>query len=167
MLKLLLIPISAALFRIGGAGKEEIKWASAWYRDMLIPILNFIYYFLTANLLTAILTGGATNAIRMGRGAWDPEHDDKPSWLGKVTRDREGWKIRMIYSGICSVAIGLFPTLNALFSGHYLAGIGYLVYIALNVGAAYLVNTTKVKGNVWIVESVEGAMFSLVYFLCR
>lgn len=161
-MEFLLIFVTSALWRIGGAGKEEIKFAAAWYRDLLIPIINFLYYLLTANLLTAILTGGATNSIRIGYGAYDPEHDSKPSWLAKITKDRKGWKIRMIYGLITSLAIGLFPSI------HYHAWGGLFVYVFINVAAEYVVNTTKgISGNVWIVELVLGGCRGLVFVLCR
>ena len=167
-LDFLLIIVQSALWRIGGASKQEIKFAAAWYRDILIPVINFFYFWVTMNFLTGFLTAGAANIIRMGYGAYDPEHDDKPSLLAKWTKDREGWRIRMIYGFITSVFIGLFPMAYALFvKNHLWAFPGFLLYVLINIGSEYLLNTTKIKGNVWVVEPLTGASRALVFLLCK
>ena len=171
ILSFLLIPVIAVLWRVGGSGREEIKWARAWYRDVLIPVIIFLYYTLTANVIIGFLAGGATNSIRMGYGAYDPEHDDKPSWLASITKDREGWKIRGIYAGITSFAIGLFPTIYNMF---FLYGVftpdvmvRFIGYILLNVWLDMFLTAGPFKRNVWIVETCTGAGRALVFLICR
>ena len=159
IISLLLIPLQSFLWRVGGAGKEEIKWSAAWYRDVLIPVINCIFFTLTAGILTGFLTGGATNIIRMGYGAYDPEHDDKPSFLAKITHDREGWKIRAIYGFLTSILIGLFPAI------HFGAWIGYGAFVILNTAGELVIN--KLKMNVWVTEFSVGALKGLVFLLCR
>lgn len=171
ILDFILIPIQAALWRIGGAGKEEIKFARSWYRDTIIPVLNFLYYFWTANFIIGILTGMATLSIRMGYGAYDPEHDTKPSWLAKLTKDREGWKIRGLYGAITAFSIGLFPTIWATF---FLYGIvlpeiiiKFICYILIVTIIEIYLSAGRFKGNVWVVETVTGASRALVFLICR
>lgn len=161
MIEFILVIITAILWRVGGAGKEEIKFAKAWYRDTLIPILNAGYFLLTANVFLAGAVFLGTSSIRLGYGAYDPEHDSKPSFLAKLTKDRDGWKIRMLYGGITSFAIGIFPAI------YYQSWTGLLTYVCFNIFSEYILNTTKVKSNVWVVELLTGASRGLVFFLCR
>lgn len=167
IIRVVLVIVQAGLWRIGGAGKEEISFARSWYRDVLIPVINFFYFWLTMDFLTGILTGGATNIIRMGYGAYDPEHDDKPSWLAKITRDRDGWRIRMIYGAITSAMIGLFPAIYYFRHGGENVLAGYFLYCLLNVFGEFILNITSLKKNVWVVEPLTGAGRALVFFLCR
>lgn len=142
--------ISGLLWRLGGWDKA--RWAG--YRDVLIPIILCIYYGFTLHIIVGLLVGGATNSIRMGYGAYDPDNDDKPSWLGKITKDRKGWIIRGIYGFITSFAIGLFPFIYLTFFKHESVWIFYLIYIGLNTGLEILLN--RLKANVWPTEILNG-----------
>lgn len=152
-LQISLILLCAILWRLGGWDKA--KWAG--FRDVLIPVINFFYFGFTTNWLIGFLTAGATNSIRMGYGAYDPEHDDKPSWLAKITRDREGSIIRGIYGAVTAIAIGLFPAIHSHNWGFY-AG-----YILFNASLEVILN--RAKANVWPTEILNGAGRALVVFL--
>lgn len=166
-LAVILILVMAVLWRLGGWGKDDpwgpfkkgnpIPWSGS--RDVMVPVILGIWYFFTCNWITGILTAGAAQSIRMGYGAYDPEHDSKPSWLAKITKDREGSLIRGIYGAVTAFAIGLFPTIYMTFffyntfEGWYL--VRFVLYIAMNVGIEVLCN--KLKANVWITEPANGA----------
>jgi len=97
--KILLIIICAGLWRLGGW--EKAKWSG--YRDMLVPIIIGGYYFFTLKWWVGLLTIGTFQIIRLGYGSYDPEHDDKPSLLAKITKDREGHIVRGLYGLITSI----------------------------------------------------------------
>lgn len=157
MVEVVLIGIMAVLWRLGGWGREDgnpVPW-SGW-RDVLVPFIMMIYFGVTAGWWPGFLTGGMANTIRIGYGSWDPEHDDKPSFLAKLTRDREGWRIRMIYGLITSLAIGFFVIDDP---------VKYFVYVFINVAGEGILTKQKVF-NVWVTEPLTGALKGLV-FLCR
>lgn len=153
MIQFLIVILCAALWRLGGWDKA--RWSG--YRDVLIPVIIGVFYAMTMHWWLFLLVGGATNSIRMGYGAYDPEHDDKPSWLGSVTKDREGTLIRVIYGCVTSFAIGLFP---AIVTGNYSF---FALYIFLNMMTEYILD--KNNANVWITEPVIGAVKASVVWL--
>lgn len=157
--KLLIISITAILWFLGGWDKT--KWSG--YRDMLVPILlGFtVMFFLPATLLWKIIIGIATcgtlNIIRMGYGNYDPEHDDKPSFLASITHDRGGWWIRGIYGAITS-SIGALPLI--IYNRHiYL----YIMYIIINIITDFSVSRFKLK--VLPCDLIVGSVKALVIFL--
>lgn len=160
-MNILLIAVVSALWRLGGWSRA--KWSG--YRDVLIPVIMLIYYWVTMNFLIGFLTAGATNTIRIGYGAYDPEHDDKPSWLAKITKDREGWKIRGIYGAITAFAIGLFPVLYHFYLNEYSYIFNIIFYIILNVGVE--VGCNKLKFGDTLTELLNGAARGLVFLICR
>jgi len=161
IIKIIIILICAGLWRLGGWDKA--KWSG--YRDVMIPVTLFFYYLFTCNILIAFLTCGAANSIRMGYGAWDPEHDDKPSWLASITHDREGWKIRMIYGAITSFAIGLFPMLYSIIVDHHLISLlVFAGYVIGNTGLEFLL--TKYKAKDIVHEPLVGAGRAVIV-LCK
>jgi hypothetical protein len=136
----------AVLWRLGGWDKA--KWSG--YRDVLIPLLLALWYLVNLRIWWIFpVEFIVASIIRMGYGAWDPEHDDKPSWLASITHDQEGSKIRMIYGVITAFAIGIFP---AVITGHY---IRFVLYIIMNGSLEYILNCKKVKDT--IVETLNGA----------
>lgn len=173
ILAFLFVAVIAALWRAGGGGLFKIngdfkmKWSG--FRDVLVPVLLSLWYTFTGNWILGTLVGGFANTIRIGYGAYDPEHDDKPSWLAKITKDREGWKIRMIYGAITSFAIGLAPAIhNAFFVYNTFVWqeLGrFGAYIVLNILVEFAMN--KLKANVWWTECGNGAARATVVFLCR
>ncbi len=162
MIEIILTAISSVLWRLGGWSKA--KWSG--YRDVLIPIMYGIYHIFTCNWIIGLLTCGASNSIRIGYGAYDPEHDDKPSWLAKITKDREGWRIRGIYGFITSFSIGLFPTIYHVYYEHKLISLlGFLLYIVGNVALEIIINKRKTGDT--MTELLNGAGRGLVMFLCK
>lgn len=154
LLSIFLIVVFAVLWRLGGWEKGKAE-----FRDVGIPVIMFFYYWFTCNLLIGILAGGAANSIRMGYGAYDPEHDDKPSWLASITHDREGWKIRGIYGFITSFMMGIFP---AIYNQSWL---GFIVYVVFNTGLEIVINKRKTGDT--MTELSNGAGRGLVFLLCR
>ena len=160
ILKVLVVLICAILWRLGGWDKS--KWSG--YRDVLIPIILGAFYAITYTWWIGLLVCGATNIIRMGYGVYNPESDKKSSFLAKITKDKEGWKIRGIYGAITSFMIGLFPTLYYAFNvNHYQVLIVFVGYILLNATLEIYLNRTKV--NPWITELSNGLGRSLIIFL--
>lgn len=161
LVKILLIVSCSILWRFGG--ESRFKWSG--YRDVLIPVIMFFYYGFTTNWIIGFLTGGATNIIRMGYGAYNPEGDPKPSHLALLTKDREGWKIRGIYGAITSFFIGLFPFLYCFFiEDNFLALISFLVYIGINTSLEIILD--KLNSNVWPTELGNGlGRGSVILFL--
>lgn len=111
---LISIPIIAYLWFVGG-GKE------AWARDILIPIIVGIIVFLRhpiydaltwENLLLSIAMIASCNIIRLGYGDYDPDHDDVPSLLASITKDKNGWWVRGLWGMIVGV-ISLIPIIVA------------------------------------------------------
>lgn len=151
---LFLIAVVAVLWRLGGW--DRAKWTG--YRDVLVPAIIGLWYFFTYAWWVGILTAGASNLIRLGYGRYDPEHDPKPSWLAKITKDREGWRIRGIYGAITSFAIGLFPAVYMAFLDHEFDGtylVRFFFYVAMNTGIEIALN--KGPANAWFTEILNGA----------
>ena len=105
------------------------------------------------------VVGGLTNIIRMGYGSYDPEHDDKPSWLASITHDREGWIIRGIYGFITSFMIGVVP---AIFYAHPYK---FCMYVLGNTVLEMLL--TKLKVVDFVHEPLAGAARASIILLCR
>ena len=100
--KFLLLIIIALLWKMGGTNRK------AWCRDVIIPIIMGLYIGIAYSWIVGFFTIGSFQIIRMGYGAYDPEHDDKPSLLAKLTHDREGWINRAVV-GLLYGVIGLIP----------------------------------------------------------
>ena len=147
MIYLLYIPF-AGLWYLGG-GKPP-KWAAAWQRDILIPILcGVVMLIKTHNPLLSFLTIGSFQIIRLGYGAYDPEHDTKPSLLAKLTHDRLGATNRAIY-GLIVGLVGLLPFV--IFTGNYWH---YIIYSLLLALTGFLV--VKLKSNRYMTDLNIGA----------
>jgi hypothetical protein len=154
--RIIFILCLAGLWRLGGWDKAG--WAG--YRDVLIPIALGLWYAVYLHVWWMVLAVGIpTLIIRLGYGSYDPEHDDKPSFLAKITHDRSGNWIRMIYGVITAALIGLAP---AIYTGSWL---GYGAYVILNGLLEFALN--KYKVNVWGVELGNGAGRALVVALCK
>jgi hypothetical protein len=94
-------------------------------------------------------SGGPANIIRLGYGNYDPEHDDKPSWLASITHDREGCWIRLIYGLITAFLIGIGP---AIYTGHYFR---FGFYVLGNGILEFILN--KRKAGDTMTELLNGA----------
>jgi len=115
LIKVILALLCGVLWRLGGWGKESgnpLPWKG--WRVVLIPIILgaaiglFIKDHWYVRLITGLAIIASLNIIRIGYGNYDPEHDPKPSFLARITHDRNGWWIRAI-AGALYVLIGYFP----------------------------------------------------------
>lgn len=102
-IKLVALAVIAVLWIIGG-GKN------AWARDWIIPFIVGAMIFIShpfgnflKDFLFSFLTAGACNIIRMGYGGFDPEHDDTPSLIGGILKDRGGWWIRAVWGLVVGI----------------------------------------------------------------
>jgi hypothetical protein len=92
------------------------------------------------------------NIIRIGYGNYDPEHDNKPSFLARITHDMNGWWIRAI-AGALYVLVGYLP--YAFYSGKW--GF-YLVWAVVSAGTGYCVSRFRLKAK--IAGPVIGSTFA-------
>jgi len=154
LLKFLLIILISICWRLGGWDKA--KWSG--YRDVLVPIIIGGYYFFTLKWWIGLLTIATFQIIRLGYGAYDPEHDDKPSFLGWLTKDRQGHIVRGLYGTITST-IG--PLLYIIYSKHY------IIYILYIIGNTILeVVLTKMKTKDIVHEPLTGAGRASIILIC-
>lgn len=146
LIKIILIVLCGILWRLGGWGKESgnpVPWKG--WRVVLIPVVLGIStaLFMKGLWYMRIITGLAEivsmNIIRIGYGNYDPEHDNKPSFLAKVTHDRGGWWIRAI-AGALYVLIGYLP--YALYSSKWWF---YLLLAAVSAGTGFCVSRFRLK----------------------
>lgn len=150
-------------WRLGGMNK------TAYCRDVIIPIIlgAFIGYELNGvlwqKIVIGILTIGSFNIVRIGYGAYDPEHDDKPSFLGGLLKDRKGYLTRSL-AGLLYGIIGLLPLLVFNIIGHhYIFIVKYLGYSLFVAGISYLLSSLKAKDI--IIEPLIGVAVTSIIFL--
>ena len=155
MVRIFLIAGCAFLWRLGGWDKA--KWSG--YRDILIPVALGLWYAITLRWWMFFVVGGLSNIIRLGYGNYDPENDDKPSWLASITHDREGCWIRLIYGLITSFLIGIGP---AIFTGHYW---NFGFYVLGNGLLEFILNKRKTGDT--MTEIFNGAGRAIIILLCR
>jgi hypothetical protein len=155
---ILLVGLIAWLWYEGG-GKN------AWARDIIIPILVGVWFCFRSNWIVGIMTAGACQIIRLGYGAYDPEHDDKPSLLAKLTKDRNGWWIRAISGAIHGIFGPLFIVAQEIFIKHNPGAIAwkYPAFIAVNAFSNFLV--CRLRCNRLVTDLVVGAVFALIVYL--
>lgn len=149
LIKIILIILCGVFWRLGGWGKESgnpIPWKG--WRVILIPIILGlgVAWFIKGNLLMRVIVGLTTiasmNIIRIGYGNYDPEHDNKPSFLAKITHDRNGWWIRAIV-GALYVLIGYLP--YTLYSGRWLF---YLFWMVVSAGTGFCMSRFRLKAKI-------------------
>lgn len=144
----MLIVLCSILWFLGGWGKESgnpVPWKG--WRVVLIPVILGISIVLFMHgawfmrLVTGLATIASMNIIRIGYGNYDPEHDNKPSFLAKITHDRGGWWIRAI-AGALYVLIGYLP--YAFYSGRWWF---YLLLAAVSAGTGFCVCRFRLKAK--------------------
>jgi hypothetical protein len=120
-MKILAIVAIIALWVAGGQWRGRI-------RDIPVPIiLGVVLGFLVRNWMVFVAICAAYQTIRIGYGAYDPEHDDKPSFLASITHDRQGYIVRAIW-GLLVATIGAAPLLFV----HYPVW-KYGIYVGANI----------------------------------
>lgn len=140
---------------MGGWSKEDgnpLPW-SGW-RDVCVPIVLSAWITFHFNLWLGVACGLTLNIIRMGYGNYDPITDSKPSLLGALTHDRNGWHIR----GICGalyVLIGLLPL--AIYTHHW---ISYVLAALISGGVNWVL--CRIKAPDWVIEPIVGATLAVI-----
>jgi len=131
-----------------------------WIRDVGCPILLGLAVALQShNWWLPLLIVGTANAIRLGYGAYDPEHDDKPSWLALLTKDRQGSFIRCLWGQIVALAIGI-PLM--------IAGALNPALMFLYIGIAGAVGYGVSKLRLWVYPTdvlVASSLYWIVFFV--
>jgi hypothetical protein len=128
MIEAIFLCVIIALWMVGGQVKNR-------YRDVPVPLLLALYLALKFHAWWLFIALSATyQVIRLGYGAYDPEHDSNPSTLAALTGDRQGWYIRALW-GLIVGAVGALP----LVLGHFMGVCPYLAYILTNAVVNFLV----------------------------
>ena len=110
-------------------------------RDIPVPIILALFIAIATKtwwMFFAVSAG--LQAIRFGYGNYDPEHDDKPSHLASLLKDRQGKYIRATWGFIVSVCAGLFP-----FAFGFISIWDYKIYIILNLIINFCVSHFNMK----------------------
>lgn len=159
MINIFFVLIIAAFWRLGGTNKK------GWMRDILVPIILGLWAGLeTYNLVIAISTIGTYQIIRIGYGSYDPINDDKPSFLGCILHDTEGWKARGV-AGLLYGLVGAFPlAFNKCLVVGFSGLLGYFTYAFSICVISGILSYNKAKD--WVIEPVIGALVgSIVFFI--
>ncbi len=159
LIKLILIILCGVLWYLGGWGKESgnpLPWKG--WRVVLIPIILgaaiglFIKDHWYVRLLVGLANIASLNIIRIGYGNYDPEHDPKPSFLARITHDRNGWWIRAI-AGALYILVGYLP--YVFYSDKW--GF-YLVWTVVSAGTGFCVSRFRLKAK--IADSIVGSVIA-------
>lgn len=140
-----------------GGGKNS------WARDLIIPIIVGFWFCFVENWIVGICVAGSCQIIRLGYGAYDPEHDPKPSLLAKLTKDRDGWWIRAISGAIK----GLVAPLPILAQGVFIHLDQSMIwklpaFVVLNAVSNFLV--CRLRLNRLATDLIVGATFGTILF---
>jgi len=161
IIEIFIVALCSVLWRLGGWDKA--KWSG--YRDVLIPIILGLWAgWETYNWVIAISTIGTYQIIRIGYGAYDPTNDDKPSFLGFILKDTEGWKARGI-AGLLYGLVGAFPLmLNKCLVVGFSGSLVYFAYAIMICVISGILSYNKAKD--WVIEPAIGALVgSIVFFI--
>ena len=122
-----------------------------------MPILMGIgIWFATKSWLVGLISIGLWQIIRLGYGNY--EKGEKNSFLGNLTKDKQGTVVRAIY-GLIVALVGC----GALFALKLLPMPKAIVYIVGNIFIGYSVS--KFRLNVWLTDILVSAGFGSLLFL--
>lgn len=145
---------------------------NAWARDLVIPFLVGGILFLAEpfsllwiNLAVAVATAGACNIIRFGYGAYDPINDDKPSLLGKLTKDTDGWIIRTIWGAVVGIVSCLPYSIASVMTGNAINLVRVVIFTVLFSFVAFIV--CRLRFGVLQTGICIGVTYSLISFVFR
>lgn len=164
LIKIILIVLCGFLWCLGGWGKESgnpLPWKG--WRVVLIPIILgaaiglFIKGHWYMRVITGLASAASLNIIRIGYGNYDSEHDDKPSFLARITHDRGGWWIRAI-AGALYVLIGYLP--YALYSGRWWF---YLLLAVVSAVTGFCVSRFRLKAKT--ADTIIGSTVADILFM--
>lgn len=160
------------LFDILGMACVSILWwlgggKASWARDIIVTIVIGIFVFLHhptvvlwKDIIIGIATIGACNIIRLGYGAYDPVNDSKPSLLGKITKDKDGWWARCFYGAICGI-VTFIPQLALDFNWiTFLKAVGFTIQFA-----AVCFTVVRLRLAVFPTDTLIGLSFAVRIFL--
>lgn len=162
MIWLLFVPISTVLGSLGG--QKGLKWA----RVILLPILVGLALAIKhihspwwpVYILLSILTVATCNIIRIGYGAYDPVNDDKPSFLGKITKDTDGWVVRTVWGAMTAVVACLpYLVFNVIIHDVWalIKIAAFSILFALTCFA-----TVRLRSNIFWTDGLVWAVFGLI-----
>ena len=115
------------------------------------------YIAFTIKWWIGLLCIGSLNIIRIGYGAYDPDHDDKPSFLAAITHDRSGISERAI-AGFLYGVIGMLPLM--IYSHLWLTIPLYA--LGISIVSALL---CALRARDFIIEPLIGATVASIIFL--
>ena len=148
------IIVCGLLFWLGGR-----SWGHKAFRRIGIPVLLSLYCAIHFKWWLFFLVGACLGlTIPIGYGAYDPEYDDKPSFLASITHDSQGWLIRGLYGLI----VALSSTWLLLCYG-FIDLWAYLGYLALNLGIG--AGLCAVKAESWTIEPLVGMGIASIVLL--
>lgn len=98
----------AILWYQGGQAKGK------WKRFYIIPAILGAITYLKYSLSGFILMFLACQSFRIGYGNYEPGEDN--CWLARLTKDTNGWWVRLLWGLLVSVAISLAIVLSTLVS---------------------------------------------------
>lgn len=159
MMQIIIIGIIVALWVWGGQRKGRI-------RDIGCPIMLGIGVIPSLpagdygkTFVASIATIALANIIRLGYGNYDPENDNKPSFLASIIKDRQGAIIRLAWG----LLVGIITPL-ALFFMHFMTLPAYIAYIVTNITVNYSIS--KFRFPILLADiCVVGAFSSLLIYL--
>lgn len=158
MIKIIAIAGIIGLWVLGGQKKGRI-------RDIGCPTLLGLgmIFCLPGDWLQRITTSIATIAlaqiIRLGYGSYDPENDDKPSFLASILKDRQGAIIRLVWG----LLVGIVTPLALVFTDSIILPT-YIAYIVCNVIVNYSIS--KFRFPVFLADIYVAVAFgSLIFYI--
>jgi hypothetical protein len=153
-----IIGVSAFLWYLGGQGRRKVRLIAiplilglsvAWFAKT--PLLAKLWLF-------ALVAAGA-QTIRCGYGSYDPENDPELSYLARVTHDRQGCIIRLIWGALVSLAISAPLAAFGVIPLHFMA-----LYCISNCLVNFSVS--KFKFPVLLTDLlVSSAVMSIIFYL--
>ena len=151
---LIIITLIAILHYLGGRHNGKM------FRRIAIPALLALYCACALKTWWLFFAVGAgLQSLGIGYGNYSPEDDDKPSFLGNITRDRQGCWVRAIWG----LLVASMTSLGLLLGGFISLWV-YLGYIVLNSITGFLIS--KLQLPVLLCDLLVGAsLASIVLFI--
>ncbi len=153
--KIIIVIVCAILGWLGGR-----DWGHKMFRRAGVPFLLSLSLALYTKWWFFFPIGiwlGFT--IPIGYGAYDPENDDKPSFLASITHDRQGWVVRGLYGLIVALGTSVW-----LFCFGFVNLWALLGYLALNFGVGAILCALRSPAIV-IEPLVYAGIANLVFFV--
>lgn len=158
MINIGLLIILVGLWVWGGQKKGRI-------RDIGCPVVLGIalIFKLQGDWMHKVIIGIVTIAfaqiIRLGYGSYDPENDDKPSFLASIIKDRQGAIIRLAWG----LLVGIFTPIALVYT-HSIIIPAYTAYIVCNVATNYSISKFRFP-VLWADICVAVAFGSLMFYI--